>query len=233
LKLNQVPPGSPEAAKVDQANAELLTHRQNLSKTVQGRTGEAAQAAINFQRADALVNQWVKEGTPITEERIKQLNSVIGQDLIAQGSVEKDAEFGLAYGTYRKRKVVERVSNESFIYPSPDDVPQLMQGVADWISNAKREGMPAEQIAAGAYQRIVSVHPFINGNGRTARLVMDWVLQAEGLPLPAIEFRRFAIFVGQPGPAGQSSNPSMSAELITDGLNKTVELYEQALGIKQ
>ncbi len=40
--------------------------------------------------------------------------------------------------------------------------------------------LPPNELAAGAYQQLVRIHPFVDSNGRTTRLVMDWILQRNG-----------------------------------------------------
>jgi Fic family protein len=73
--------------------------------------------------------------------------------------------------------------------PPPRHVERLMSNYEDWLI-AERIKCDSRQksvilTAAQAYQRLVTIHPFENGNGRVSRLIMDHVLESFGLP-PAV-----------------------------------------------
>jgi hypothetical protein len=55
-----------------------------------------------------------------------------------------------------------------------------------WLESAGRDADPLE-LAALAYQKLVSIHPFADANGRTCRLVADIILQRGGLPPAAFQ----------------------------------------------
>ena len=83
----------------------------------------------------------------------------------------------------RYRDIQVRISGSSHTPPEAIQLPQLMEQFAK-----KRlfyvEGHPVEQ-AALAHFDFVSIHPFVDGNGRTARLLMNLVLLKNGFP-PAV-----------------------------------------------
>jgi prophage maintenance system killer protein len=234
-RIRGVKPGSQEARQLEIARAEVNTRRQALSRTVAGNTGESEAALRNFAKADEMVARWAKEKAPITEARIQELNKVLGDGLIAQGSKAQDAQLGLAYGRYRNREVITRTRNGELSYLDHDEVPTAMKNLENWIQQAQAKGMPPTEVAAGAYQRMVSIHPFINGNGRTARSVMDWVLQSHGLPAAAVRDPKAAIFLGKQGNATfnaasfESSSPEASVRLVNEGIEQTISIYERAL----
>lgn len=85
-------------------------------------------------------------------------------------------------------------------------------------------------VASSLYQRIVSIHPFWNGNGRSARLVADYLLIAYGYPPPLLDptaGKRVAVFAFN----DFDQNPSLDTilELFTDGIEDSMELMSQGL----
>jgi prophage maintenance system killer protein len=69
-------------------------------------------------------------------------------------------------------------------YIAPADIPQAMDDFMKWYGAAEKVLHPVA-LAAHAYRRLVSIHPFQESNGRTSRMVMDWILQRSGYP-PAL-----------------------------------------------
>lgn len=80
-------------------------------------------------------------------------------------------------GKYRQVKVF--VSGTDFLFPSPAQVPILMKEFVAQISNKKTALHPIE-FAAWLHQRLVDIHPFVDGNGRVARLLMNLALLQAG-----------------------------------------------------
>jgi len=86
-------------------------------------------------------------------------------------------------GKYRKVQVF--ISGTKFIPPAPKDVPYLMEKFAQEIPKLKKEHHPVE-FAALLYLKLVTIHPFIDGNVRTARLLMNLALMQAGYPITFI-----------------------------------------------
>lgn len=81
------------------------------------------------------------------------------------------------------RRVPVRISGSAVVMPNPRKVQTLMNEFFSWLKNEKK--MHAVELAAEAHYRFVTIHPFIDGNGRTARLLMNMILMMKGFP-PAI-----------------------------------------------
>ena len=90
-----------------------------------------------------------------------------------------DAE---AAGKYRERNVI--ITGTDFTPPSPAEVPPAMQ---EFLGNlpSLRQLHPVEY-AAMLHLNLVTIHPFIDGNGRTARLLMNLALLQAGYPITII-----------------------------------------------
>lgn len=86
-------------------------------------------------------------------------------------------------GQYRSVQVY--ISGTEYFPPAPDEVPQLMKHLTDQIRSSRGTLYPIE-LAAMAHKRLVDIHPFIDGNGRTARLLMNLILVNAGYGVVSI-----------------------------------------------
>lgn len=66
--------------------------------------------------------------------------------------------------------------------PEALEIPKLMQSFIDWIGNNKRKIHPVE-LAGILHHKLVFIHPFFDGNGRTSRLAMNIIFMQTGFPL--------------------------------------------------
>ncbi len=67
--------------------------------------------------------------------------------------------------------------------PQAKDVPKLMAEMVRWVRFAEKEGIPVPIIAALLHYQFVTIHPYYDGNGRTARLLATFILQRDGYGL--------------------------------------------------
>lgn len=108
----------------------------------------------------------------ITEDTIKKLHRLFYQKV--------DADHA---GSYRTIQVY--ISGTEYIPPSPDDVPLLMKELVNKLNSSRAAVHPIE-LAAMAHKRLVDIHPFVDGNGRTARLLMNLILVNAGYGVVSI-----------------------------------------------
>ena len=87
-------------------------------------------------------------------------------------------------GDYRDSEV--RIGGSEHIPPKPSEVPTLMQKLFEECNREKRELHPIE-LATLIHNKLVKIHPFTDGNGRTSRLLMNWILQRNRFPAVIIE----------------------------------------------
>ncbi|WP_168193308.1 Fic family protein [Bradyrhizobium sp. NAS96.2] len=137
----------------------------------------------SWQHAAATVQEWAKKNSPFTKEGI--LESIFALNRILLGNADEATPIGVL------REVdVQPVSEDSWTtkrYPPPQTLSKEMDAFADWAAGNERGltssgPMAVVEFAAQVHQRLASLHPFQDGNGRTARLAMDWVLLRHGLP---------------------------------------------------
>ena len=106
----------------------------------------------------------------ITEEDIRELHKICFQP--------KD---GFEAGQYRQHDVVISGSEYNDKLSKYEDVPEHMKNlVRSWLS--KRATLHPVVYAATLHREFINVHPFADGNGRTARLIMNHALLASGYP---------------------------------------------------
>jgi Fic family protein len=127
--------------------------------------------AINHAKAwDWIRNFSNNKSRQITEKDILAIHEIILKTIDDNNS-----------GRYRN--VAVRISGSTVVLPNPLKVPTLMKTFVSWLNAGKK--MHPVELAAEAHYRLVSIHPFIDGNGRTARLLMNLILMLHNYP-PAI-----------------------------------------------
>jgi len=84
---------------------------------------------------------------------------------------------------YRKKGVL--ITGTDFIPPAPERIPDLMRSFVDEIPGLRTKFHPVE-FAAALHKDLVMIHPFIDGNGRAARLLMNLALLQDGYPIAVI-----------------------------------------------
>jgi Fic family protein len=86
-------------------------------------------------------------------------------------------------GHYRKVPVF--VTGTDFEFPKPSEVPELMQEFLQTLPQLKKQYHPVH-FAALVHAQLVTIHPFVDGNGRTARLLMNLALLQSGYAITII-----------------------------------------------
>jgi Fic family protein/DNA-binding Xre family transcriptional regulator len=138
----------------------------NQGLTISGKTMQEHLEAINHADAIAFIKQLAKKRTRITERDLLQIHN-----LILRGISQTQA------GRYRTVQVMISGSNHN--PPNPFQIREAMDDFFDWY-NKEFSRMHPVLFAAEAHLRLVSIHPFIDGNGRTSRLLMNLHLLQNG-----------------------------------------------------
>ncbi len=86
-------------------------------------------------------------------------------------------------GKYRPTKAI--ITGSKYPLPKPGELPTLMEKLIPHIAKLRKEHPPVKA-AALAHKEFIFVHPFIDGNGRTARLLMNLILLQEGYNIAII-----------------------------------------------
>ncbi len=139
---------------------------------VRGARPDDAQELLNYKKAFELVSGYLESGEPITEALIRQIHKRLVQSVRGNKA---------SPGEYRKIQnyiVNLRTGEKTYTPPPPLEVPQMMTDFVSWL---QRDTQIHPVIVAGIAQfQLVHVHPFVDGNGRTARLLSTLCLYRTG-----------------------------------------------------
>jgi len=108
----------------------------------------------------------------LSEKTIRELHHIAMRDI--------DREWA---GRYRNSNVT--IGGAAHTTPEAVEVPRLMGELVDWSQNEGQNLHPVE-LAAVFHHRLVHIHPFFYGNGRSTRLAMNVILMRAGFPLVVI-----------------------------------------------
>jgi Fic family protein len=136
--------------------------------TVGGKSLREHFEVINHKEAIQYVEDLVQNTEPITAFHVRQIHKLILTKIDDENA-----------GSYRKTQV--RIAGVPIIPPESWQITNLMTEWSDWVASGEGSIHPVA-LAAQAHQRLVAIHPFIDGNGRTARLVMNLLLMRRGYP---------------------------------------------------
>lgn len=130
-----------------------------------------------YYTALAKVEQFAATGHTITEKFIQMLHAL----------VMGDGKEKVKPTTYRDgQNVIRDGRTRAIIYMPPEagDVPKLMKGLVDWLDNNKE--LPCPVVAAIIHYQFATIHPYFDGNGRTARLLTTLILHQGGYDLKGL-----------------------------------------------
>ena len=126
------------------------------------------QELLNYREAMDYVSRQIGSQSEITEENIKEIHAILVKD-VRGGSLEP--------GNYREVQnyIVDAITGKAiYTPPSASEVPGQMAEFVEWLN--KRTGVSAVLTAGIAQFQFVQIHPFLDGNGRTARVLCTLIL---------------------------------------------------------
>ena len=186
--------------------------------TVGGKTlVEHLEATNHAQALD-----WVREQIKRSPNDLNQKDILQIHDIILKGISDEDA------GHYRR--VAVRISGSTVILPNPLKVPDLMEEFITWLKQADK--LHPVELAAEAHYRLVTIHPFVDGNGRTARLLMNSILLMSGYPAAIIRKRDRLIYISslEKAQLGQLDDSKEDyLKIISSAVNRSLNIYLKAL----
>jgi Fic family protein len=178
--------------------------------TVGGRTIKEHLEARNHGDAISFLEDIVARNEPITQWQIKSIHG-----LVLKGIDDAEA------GRYRSENVVitgASTTPPGFLYLNDE-----MAGLIDWYGRSA--SVHPVRRAAELHAKFVEIHPFVDGNGRTGRLLMNFDLMKCGYP-PAIILKDDRLrYYDALDEACRSKNYDLITDLVVDACRRSLQTY--------
>lgn len=150
----------------------------------------ASNVGLKMMKEEALLKE-----TPLTQHFIRTLHkTLLREDYTVYRTLPGGVQtsYVIHAGQYKTRpnSVITRYGDR-FEYATPEETPALMSDLVDWYNDAERSGKftPIE-LAAIFHYRYIRIHPFEDGNGRIARLMVNYILIRHDYPMIVVRSRK-------------------------------------------
>jgi len=182
--------------------------------TVEGKSLTEHQEAINHAQAfDYIKTLVVKKREELSQGDVLDIHRII---LNKTDDVNK--------GKYRT--VVVRLKGSETILPNALKVPMLME---EFITQLQTDLSNPIKVAMDAHFKLVSIHPFIDGNGRTARLLMNLLLMQTGYPPAIIRKEDRSAYINSLEKGQTKGNLEDYYSLILKAIDRSLDVYLEAI----
>ena len=146
--------------------------------SVGGKTLREIYEVANHAKAFSYVKKRVAEGLPLDEAATKDIHALLMENI-------------LIGGIYRSVEV--RISGAGFKPPAPTEMYRQIKNF--FVNLPHRTDVNTIELAAWTHAEFVKIHPFVDGNGRTSRMLMNYQLMAGGfLPVSVAKEDRLEYF---------------------------------------
>ena len=128
----------------------------------------------NYWDAILKIEDWAGKKIEFSEDLIKRLHAIVYKGKGSKPTQYRD-----------KQNVIRDSASGRIVYLPPEakDVPKLMTEMVRWVRDAEKEQIPVPIIASLVHYQFVTIHPYYDGNGRTARLLATFILQRDNYGL--------------------------------------------------
>ena len=128
----------------------------------------------NYWNALVRVGEWAEKRVALSEEMIQKLH----------GLVLKGIRAGKTPYRTEQNVIKDSVTREIvYLPPEAKDVSALMGAMVAWANNSMKEKVPVPLVAGILHYQFATIHPYYDGNGRTARLLTSFLLYRESYGL--------------------------------------------------
>jgi hypothetical protein len=211
----------------DALERDLNDQRARLSTTINAGDLNAHRANANWLRAQAQVAQWAERGERPTFKAMCRINELLGEGLKPWNRAEQAERVGARFGELRRVDVVAGTPPQYFL--RADQLREAMDQLFGWYEEQQRFEAHWFLVAAQMHQRLVTLHPFADANGRTARLMVDWLLMLGGLPPPLLQLQNLALFANESD--SRQAAAGLAERTLLGGVIGSLDLHLQWLGL--
>ena len=184
--------------------------------TIGGKSMREHFEAINHRDAIAYVESLVQKPEALTEWDIRSTHRLVLKNIDNDNA-----------GRYRNVNVVIAGAKHS-----PPDFLVVPEKMASFVSSYQIDGMHPVERAARVHVDFVGIHPFVDGNGRSSRLLMNLELMKSGFPPVVITVEQRLRYYQALDTAHVEGNYQPFIELITEAVEQSFTPYFSALGVK-
>lgn len=184
--------------------------------TVGGKTLREHLEVINHRDAIEYVEEIVQKKEPFSEWQIKNIHR-----LVLKGIDDENA------GVYRNQQVF--IAGAKHVPPSYFLIKEKMEHLMSWYHH---EGIHLHPVERGAvlHAIFVGIHPFIDGNGRTSRLLLNLELMKDGFPPVIIKVENRLEYYEALDKAHTTEDYSDFISLVKKEVEDSLDLYLSAIG---
>ena len=155
--------------------------------TAQGKPFQDHIEMSGHDEAVKWIEDVVKQERPLNEAFIRELHVLILKEASEKKSQTPDGQIvtrRIEVGKYKTMpNHVLTETGEMFYFASPEETPAKMNDLMNWYAEErKKEDTIPVLLAAEFHYRFIRIHPFDDGNGRTARLLMNFILMSYAYP---------------------------------------------------
>lgn len=147
---------------------------------------KASNVGLNMMKEQALSEY------PLTETFVRQLHhTILREDYTVYRQLPggQQTSYVVHAGIYKTRpnSVITR-TGERFAYASPEETPALMTDLIEWYNHEEQRGaLSLAELCALFHYRYIRIHPFEDGNGRIARLLVNFILARHDYPMIVVK----------------------------------------------
>jgi len=182
--------------------------------TVEGKSMTEHQEAINHSLALDYIQRLADQKQKLKISEILEIHSIILNkiDDINKGKL---------------RSVAVRLKGSETILPNPLKVPELMDEFVIWLQGENQDN--PIKFAIEAHFKLVTIHPFVDGNGRVARLLMNLLLMRAGYPQAIIRKEDRSEYIKSLEKAQTKDDMEDYYNLMLEAVNRSLDIYLETL----
>jgi Fic family protein len=189
---------------------------RGVTAVISGKSLKEQLEALNHAKAVDFIKELANKNKGhqfITEQDILAIHNFILSGIDDAGA-----------GRYRHVDVFIRGKDVEF--PRPNVVPHLMKDFIHWLEG--QQDVHPVRVASDAHFKFVNIHPFIDGNGRTGRLLMNLILILNGYPMAIIKTEERTTYLDAIYIAQTQDDFTQFYEIIEHAVDRSLDVYLHA-----
>ncbi|WP_147445120.1 Fic family protein [Corallococcus sp. CA053C] len=180
--------------------------------TIAGKSMKDHLEAVNLAQALDFIQELARKETVLGERDVREMHGIVLRGIEPENA-----------GAYRRINV--RISGTEHVPPEAIHVPESMRTFGEWLAGVKSEHPIV--ISAIAHAWFETIHPFVDGNGRTGRLLANLLLMREHYPAIVLRVQERARYYAALD-ASHSGDLTAMVELTLDCVEQSFVEYERA-----